>query len=256
MAEPIFTFSSYLSYCVKAQNAHSIHSPFVFNLYKKTIEEFNIALAEKLLELRKNYLKDSTRLQFTHPITKQSIHTRISQIAAKSTSSLRFQIFLLQLVDFLESGIVLETGTSLGITTTALSYSSAEKIITVEGADEMAEVAHRYFNKLVHPDKIHLHIGEIRSLFPTLVEKENPDLIFLDADHRSETIHFYLDTIYKQKNQPRCVIVHDIYWSRDMNTAWQAIVKDPRNALTLDLFEAGVIFPGYPTEKQHFVLRF
>lgn len=256
MAEPIFTFSSYLSYFLKARNAHGIHSPFVFDFYQKTIAHFDIALAEELLKLRKKYLNDHAEIRYIHPVTKEVVHSRMNQIAAKSTSSLRFQVFLVQLADFLKCKIILETGTSLGITSSALSYSSAERVITLEGAEGIAAVANRYFGRLPHSNKIQQNIGEVRSLFPLLLQETPPDLIFLDADHRSETIHFYMDAIHKQRNMPHCVVVHDIYWSRDMNSAWQAIVRDPQNTLTVDLFQAGLVFPGYPTERQHFVLRF
>ena len=76
------------------------------------------------------------------------------------------------------------------------------------------------------------------------------------TDHRSETIHFYLEELKKHGENIKAIVIHDIYWSADMNEAWQTVIRDPDYALTIDCFHAGIIFPSRDMVKQHFVLKY
>lgn len=149
---------------------------------------------------------------------------------------------------------VLEAGTSLGINASYLGNSKASRVWTMEGIEEIADLAINRFQKLEY-DHVRVVKGLVEHTFRDSLGL-NPDLIFIDADHRSQAIFWYLRIIKEMNIQPKCIIIHDIYWSRDMNRAWQRIVNDERYSLTVDLFEAGIIFPDHPMEKQHFVVKF
>ena len=84
----------------------------------------------------------------------------------------------------------------------------------------------------------------------------NPELCFIDADHRSEAVSFCIETLVKHAPNLKCIIIHDIYWSPDMLNYWKTIVADHRFVLTVDLFQAGLIFLDIDTPKQHFSVRF
>lgn len=150
---------------------------------------------------------------------------------------------------------MLEAGTGAGINTIAMSGSKAKKIITVEGSEQVARLAQQNIYKHGQAQTVLIH-QKIRDCFSKLLEQYYPDLIFLDADHRSETIAFYLEEIAKMPITPRCILIHDIYWSADMLKAWKSIVADSKYPLTVDLFEVGLIFPNLAIEKQHFQIQF
>lgn len=149
---------------------------------------------------------------------------------------------------------VLEAGTSLGINATYLARTKASRVWTMEGIEVIADLAKQRFEKL-ELDHVRVIKGLVEHTFRDSLSL-NPDIIFIDADHRSEAIFWYLRVIQEMNIPVKCIVIHDIYWSKDMNRAWKKIIKDEQYNLTIDVFQAGIIFPNHPMEKQHFVVKF
>ncbi len=205
--------------------------------------------------MRKEIFSNKQLFTYVNPKTGKSQTEQIGKWAKRVTSTEKFSKFLARLVDWLEVKCVLETGTAAGINAITLSATKAHKIITIEGSSEVATLAKTHIAKFGN-DKITLINDTIQKAFtPTLVKYE-PELIFLDADHRSETITFYLEEIAKMPIPPKCILIHDIYWSDDMLTVWKKVISDPQYPLTVDLFEVGLIFPERQMHKQHFKIKF
>jgi predicted O-methyltransferase YrrM len=255
LGHSLFTLSSYIKYKIRAQNAHGLHSPFLFRFYNEVIKGEDPQLKKSLIEIRNSVFNATDVLSYIDPKSNSHKNEPISRWSKRVTSSLKFTQFLIRLIDFLEVKTVLETGTASGINASSLTYSKAEKIVTLEGSSAIATIASEVIAKFGN-DKVRLIEGEIKDTFKQTLMVHQPELIFLDADHRSETINFYLDVIAQMKEAPTCILVHDIYWSKDMYQAWQEIIKNPSYALTMDLFEVGIIFPKIQIEKQHFLIQF
>lgn len=253
MPKPLFILFSYLRYLLKAGNAHGLHSPFVFKLYNETVKPTDKGLRKQAIDLRKTFFTDKSALAFTDPKTGIKSQSTVRDIAQKSASSLKFQLFLVQLIGFLGVKKVLETGTSVGVSAAVMSLAKSE-IVTIEGSESIAKLAIKKFDEL----RLSIRVvqGNIFEVFEETLSQEKPDLVFLDADHRAASIRFYLDTLKKQTSRPTCILIHDIYWSKDMAAEWTAIQRSTDYALTIDLFQVGLIFPDYPMRKQHFTLRF
>lgn len=164
-------------------------------------------------------------------------------------------MFLIKLIDYLKIERVLETGTSVGLNSLYLAHSYARQVCTIEGSPVLAQFAKRQFERLA---KGHIRVveGLVQNVFPDTLRQFQPDLIFLDADHRKETIDYYMKEIQRFPSPGRCMVIHDIHWSAGMKEAWMQIVSDQTCSLTIDIFQAGIIFPDYPIEKQHFVIKF
>lgn len=205
---------------------------------------------------RKKILSDSTPIVYQDLKNKKTISTTIAKAAKGSLSSSKFSTFLRLLIDYLGISTVLETGTSFGINTAYLAKSKANHIVTIEGNESISDVAQKTFKELYLDSKITQLTGNLYANFETAISRYQPELIFLDADHRKSSIDFSLDVIKKNFSKVKCIIIHDIYWSRDMNAGWKAIVRDPEFPLTVDIFQAGLIFTDLSIEKQHFLLKF
>ena len=254
MADPFFTFKEYLKYRWNAKNSHGLHSPFLFELYTQVIRKHHKVIEKKLLKIRKSISNQKGSLTYIDPKDGRHLTSSISALAKKSAASHRFSFFLLKLINHFGYATVLETGTSLGINACYLSHSTVDHIITIEGSEEVASLAREHLqNYAEHP--VDLIIGRVQDRFATSLEQSNPELVFLDADHRGETIRFYLSEIRKQQTV-KCIVIHDIHWSRDMHYTWEKIRTDKQYPLTIDIFQAGVIFTDHPIEKQHFLLKF
>lgn len=179
----------------------------------------------------------------------------ISSIAKSSLSAPKFSAFLHLLINELQSKTALETGTSLGVNTLYLDHSSAQKTITMEASPILSELAKKEFtNRSIK--SIVFEFGDIHRTFISTLVRHQPDFIFLDADHRGSVVKKQVDQIIEHSKKVECIVIHDIYWSKDMNSAWNDLISDNRFTLSIDVFQAGILFPSKGTEKQHFTLRF
>lgn len=242
-------------YRFRAVGAHALHSPFVFRLYCEVIKPARryrmLSVEQRRIALKKDY----TVLDLIDLKTQRSFRKSVSFIARTSLSKPRFSAFLRLLTEQLGAKRVLETGTSLGINALYMaSATSVEKLITIESSPALAYYAQKSFSTLTNTT-IQLVQGTIYDVFVSSIVQLQPELYFLDADHRSSAIAFYLDAIMTHTPSVKCIVIHDIYWSKDMASAWECIVKDPRFSLTVDLYQAGLIFPNQAMPKQHFTLR-
>ncbi len=255
MASPFFTVKEYLKYRSEALNAHDLHSPFVFDLYNEVIRKRAKVQESALRKLRQKITRSDLTVDFQDPKTGGNHRSTVKKLSRRVASSHSFSYFLFKLINHQKYHTVLEAGTSIGLNTLYMAQSVASSVWTLEGSPQIANIAKRHFEKLGLSD-IHQVIGDVRDTFVSTLSESQPALIFLDADHRSDTIAFYLDAIRKHSPGTECIIVHDIYWSQDMKNSWSAIVKNPAYPLTIDIFQAGIIFPHHPIKKQHFVLKF
>lgn len=254
MSSYYFTAKEYLKYRSRAVGAHDLHSPFVYTLYNQVLKDRQETSKEPLT-IRREILSQTKALTFTDPKTGAFRTDTLRRIGQRASSSHKFSSFLIRLSNFLNLKTILETGTSLGLNAIYLAHSSAQKIVTIEGSHELAEVARSFF-QTYRMEKVCLKSGSVNDTFAPALDEHKPDMIFLDADHRSETISMYLKAIRKSGLPVKCIVIHDVYWSPDMKSAWSAIIKNKVYNLTIDIFQAGLIFPDYPMEKQHFTLKF
>jgi predicted O-methyltransferase YrrM len=231
-----------------------LHSPFVFELFNKVIKAATTELSPRSRELRRQLLRNDQSIDVTDFKTKKSRRATIASIAKSSLSSPKFMNMLRRLTDHIHASVVLETGTSLGLSVLHLAEStSADKIVSIEGSEILYRIAQR--NCAVDPKVEIIHGDLYDQLGPSLIRYQ-PDIVFLDADHRSTAIQFCLDQIMMHCPAVKCIVIHDIYWSIDMATGWKNVIENGHYPLTIDLFEAGLIFPNHPIVKQHFTLRF
>lgn len=187
--------------------------------------------------------------------TSQSVKKSISQIAKTSSSQRKFSNFLRLLIDDLQAETVLETGTSLGLNTLYMAESNANHVITIEGSQIIAHHATENFRRL-NQNEIKVVNDDLYATLEQVIVRHKPDFYFLDADHRSSAIAFCIDLILKHTPNTKCIVIHDIYWSADMKSMWDNLKDDPRFKLSVDLFQAGLLFPKLEMPKQHFVIRF
>lgn len=255
MPAPVFTFTEYVKYRLRAVGAHGLHSPFVYNLYNQVINKKDPEAERPLRRTRKAITGSMETISFTDPKTQQRNTRNIGQLARQVSSSHKFSCFLVRLINHQGYNNILETGTSLGINAIYLASSNAKHITTIEGSEELTAVARN--NLQTHnSDRVNIVTGNVKDTFSNAIREVQPELVFLDADHRSKTIDFYLQAIKNTKADVKCIVIHDIYWSPDMKKAWLSVISDPVYNLTIDTFQAGLIFPDHPIEKQHFTIKF
>jgi predicted O-methyltransferase YrrM len=252
----LFRAKHFIHHIFTANGAHALHSPFLYKLYNEAIIPSPSSLIPEIERIRKELKRNHLLVDVINFKLEKNEKKPISSIAKSSLSQPKFSSFLRLLLNYLNAESVLETGTSLGVNALYMSSSSSiEKVITLEGSPIIAELAKKQFQK-ENAKKIELIQGNIYETFVPALVKNTPDVIFLDADHRSVAIDFYVENIMNHLPQIKCIVIHDIYWSQDMFEKWQEITTDNRFTLTVDIFQAGLIFPNQEMPKQHFKLKF
>jgi len=246
--------ANYLTYWLKAKGSHALHSPFLFNLYGNAFKKASKSLIPEIEIIRKNLLRNDTPIDVVDFKTGQTRLKTIGDVARGSLSTAKFSSLLKLLCDELEIKTALETGTSLGINALYLSKGNKmEKVISIEGSGIIHQLAKK---TVAGVENVDVRLGNLYELFESNLVQHEPELVFLDADHRKSAIEFCLDKIELHTPNIKCIVIHDIYWSEDMADAWKDIIENEKYTLTVDIFQAGIIFPQMQMEKQHFTLRF
>ncbi len=251
-----FRLQNYLKYQLKAVGPHSLHSPFLFELYNKVIKPCRSFKLKNVEKLRQALKSDHEVIDLFDLKTKKSYRKTVSSIAKTSLSTPKFSSFLYKLIEWLDVERVMETGTSLGINTLYMAGpEKVKRVLSIEASPIISSIAQKQFSKLLQ-HKIEIKQGTIHEVFAPILIKEQPELCFIDADHRSHAVNSCIESIMTHNKAIKCIIIHDIYWSPDMLKAWKQIISDTRFKLTVDIFQAGLIFPKMEMPKQHFTLRF
>ena len=255
----------YLKYWFTASNGkgHGMHSPFVFDFIQNVLNDKREFDCFRYIESLRNELRNSNSEinvpDFGAGSRKQLNNKRIiSAIAKSSLKSKKYSQLIFRIVHYYKPKTVLELGTSLGITTSYLAFANPEaKVITMEGAPEVAAAAKNNFDQL-HLFNIKIIEGNFDETLPLFIKQQHPlDFVFIDGNHRKEPTVHYFNQLLEITNHSTILIFDDIHWSEEMEAAWKEIKEHPSVTLSIDLFFIGIIF-FRPEQKvkQNFVIRF
>ena len=254
----------YLKHQFRAGNAHSIHSPFVFDLYTKAIRPNDTGRADfqEIESVRKQLLKNTAEIEILDlgagSRRNKSNHRKISDIARNAEKPARFGELFYRLTRYFSPQTILELGTSLGLTTAYFAKASPDsQVITMEGCPETARIAAQNFKKL-GVNGVEIVVGNIDHTLPTWLGKQQKtmDLVFFDANHRLEPTLRYFEEVLPYASESSVFIFDDIYWSKEMTQAWERIKAHPEVRITVDLFWVGLVFFRKEQARENFVLRF
>lgn len=254
----------YLNYYLTAANGkgHGIHSPFVYDLITKVLNDRKDYPAYAPIEqLRRTLRRDPTELEIedmgagsVYAATKKRSVASIARHAAKPP---KLGQLLYRIARHYSPAAVLELGTSLGLSTAYLAAGAPQaRVWTIEGAPAVADKARTDLDLLgVKADVL---VGNFDVVLPGLLAAMPPvELAFIDGNHRCEPTLRYFDAIFRHTASSAALIFDDIHWSAEMETAWNTIRNDPRVYLTIDLFFIGLVFRRDEFKiKQDFIIRF
>jgi predicted O-methyltransferase YrrM len=262
---PLQLAPKYIRYLLSADNGkgHGIHSPFVFDLVAKVFGDKTRYPEYMPMEVLRTALKHEPRVIPTDDFgagssTPQGYERTIASIAQKALKPPKFGQLFFRMAHYYRPGIVLELGTSLGITTAYLASGNPEaQVITLEGAPGIAAEARWNFGQL-GLDRIRMVEGNFDdTLGPVLDGLPRLDLAYIDGNHRLEPTLRYFRQMLPLLHTDSVLIFDDIHWSEGMEEAWDILRKEPGVTCSVDLFYIGMLFfrKEFVT-PQHFRVRF
>ena len=257
--QPAWHIYQYIRYFLKARyrKGHGIHSPLVYAFVKDILEEKKPYYCFDSIEnTRKNLRKSEDSIFVEDFGTGISCNKKIANIATNSLKNKRYAQLIFRIVAHYKPQNIIELGTSLGITTSYIaSANKTANIYSFEGANEIAKLAEKVFHQQ-QLTNISLIVGDITSQLPLfLAQTSKIDMVFFDANHKKQPSLDYFNLCIKKASKTAIFIFDDIYWSKEMKSAWQEICADKRVRVSIDLFSIGVVFLHPELKKKHYLIR-
>lgn len=247
-----FRIISFIKHWFISGNEHRLHSPFLFSLYINVIKKPSIKENNQAELFRKQLIKDETIIKELDFGTGNKKNQKVSAIANKSLKSKKEYLFLANIAKYINPSHIIELGTCFGLSTSYLNLGVPNtEITTIEGNPERLKIARKLIGDKT---KIVAIEGNIDDLLIKVVTSET-ELIYIDANHTKEATLHYFNIIKNRCKGNFYVILDDIYYNQDMNSAWKEIKKAQRNFVTLDFFYFGVVISRKEMLEQHFNLK-
>ncbi len=250
-----FSILQRIKHFFKAKGANRIHSPFVFDFYYQVLNHPYNFYAFSQIEVERDKLLNQEKMIEYQDLgaKKRMVKTRISKLASKSLMPEEKDVFLFQLCHWLKPNAVVELGTCLGITSAYLAKAYPSKIYTFEGIPAIATEAYKVWDNLTIYN-IELIAGPIENTLPQFltVLKSPIDIAIIDANHSYQATINNFEMLLPVMSEQGCIVLDDIYWSKEMALAWQEIIKRPEITVSIDLFHLGLVFFRKESRKEHF----
>lgn len=252
------SITQFWKYYQAAQTVSKIENDFVVNLLQETFSTDKQYVDFAPLEhLRYLLSQRKDRIEVTDlgaGSYKDKGKERVIGSIAKNAVSPKWQCqFLFQLINWLQPQNRLEVGTSLGINTLYQYLPRRQApFITLEGCPNIAALAQKHFQTF-RATAIDLKIGNFADTLPLALEELGKlDYALLDGNHRKEPTLDYFEQCLAYSHEGTVLVIDDIYWSEEMQAAWQAIQTHPKVNLTLDFFYFGLVFLRPQAQKEHY----
>lgn len=257
-----FTLKHFLYYWLRATNKYSLQAPFIYQFYNEVIGLRSACFDFDSIEiLRKELKKDSRTIEVLDLGAGSKVlkgtKRKISSIARTSLSSPKFSQFLFRLIRHINPNKTIELGTSLGINTLYLAKAKPSmQIFTLEGCPAIGEIAAQNFRRQ-GCENITLLQGNIdKTLAIALQKSDTVDLVYFDANHTQEATLRYFNLCLEKINPRSVFVFDDIHLSPEMNEAWKNITENPKVTMSIDIFDAGLIFFEGGLQKKNYILEF
>jgi predicted O-methyltransferase YrrM len=257
----LFQIKAYLQFLWNSKNEHGVHSPFVFNLVTKCFyDKKSNPEYEVLKNYRNSFLKNKNTIEVTDfgagSKVFKSNSRQISKIAKTSGITQKRAELLFRITKYFQPESILEIGTSLGLSSSALALGNPKaKITTLEGCPETANQCQLQLQKF-NIKNVESVVQEFKTYFENCqLSTANYQLIYFDGNHTKKNTLNYFELLLPTINNESVWIFDDIHWSTEMEDAWKIIKKHPKVTVTIDTFQWGLVFFRKEQEKEHFVIR-
>lgn len=257
----IHAAAAYVAHLLTARSTagHGVHSPLMYSFITEVIGGRTDAhIMNEISNLRREMLSDSRVVRVTDLGAGSSVmqhrERSIRQIARIAALPSREAALLMRIAASLDrimgrvpeqqaSGpqaahrpddhrVILELGTSLGISTLALALGAPHRrVITVEGCPELAAIARENLRR--HgADNTEVLNMEFRQAIAHLKSTGTKiDMAFIDGNHRGTALIDYTQRITEMGDK-MIIVADDIHLNSDMIRAWRSLCTGQQTPLT------------------------
>lgn len=227
---------------IRYRKGFGVHSPFVFNLITKVIEEKCSYYSFYDIEL----------------LRKQLLQNRsIGEIVKRESIRPKHGALLFRLTNYFKSKNILQIGTTMGLSTLYLtSYATGLRCIALENVPEFATIARQAFAKEGR-NPIDLRIGNYKDLLPQALHDINSlDFVFFNTLYEQHNNLWLFNECMKYAHNDTVFVFEGIKANRKMREFWNEICACPEVTVTLDLYSLGIVLFNKKLHKQDYIVYF
>ena len=182
---------------------------------------------------------------------------KVSEIARYAAVPEKYGLLLFNLSKEYGSPLIVELGTSLGISSMYLAAASPEvPVYTIEGCGDLAELACQNIRE-AGIKNIRIMNGSFDEMIPLIKEMNvSPGLVFIDGDHKKDSVVRYFMDFAGISNSNTLIVIDDISISEEMAEAWELIKKHEKVTATIDLYRMGFVFFREGITLLHYMIRY
>lgn len=266
LGQLVFRVSAWWRFYLNAVTKYQVHSPFIFSWITEVLEDERYYYSfDDIQALRYKMLRSDTPIVLTdfgtgpngvldahtEPVQRKST---LRQVVQRSGSDSRQGELLFRLVLWLRPQVILELGSSVGLSTLYLSRAAGRQaqVVALEGCPQSADIA-RLNLKTLHVHHAQVITGAFeQTLEHALNHLPQLDLVYFDGNHQREATLRYFEQCLTKAGDQTVFVFDDIHWSEGMEAAWTTIQQHERVTLTIDCgYFACVFFRPEFKEKQH-----
>lgn len=262
----------YGRYRLAAKSKHGVHSPFVYDLLTQVYEDSTRYPDYAPVEALRHSLREDHRILEIQDFGAANVQDnpdgvlrqrKVAELVKRSAKPKFWAQFLYRLCRYYQPQVILELGTSLGISGAYQLLGALQsgqnrqvQLITLEGSEAIAREAQANLSKLGIAGHAQVIPGSFeKTLDKVLADLVRVDFVFIDGNHRKVPTLMYLDAILKKVHDDSIIVFDDIHWSEEMTEAWEEIKRNPRVTVSIDFYTLGLVFLRKGQVKEHFVLR-
>ena len=224
--------------------------------------DYNLSLQEQqaitLIEERRSFLlnsdKEITVVDYgagspNSKRTKEEMErgVQLTALVSKITTASKpkfWAIILFKVIRKLGPLSCVELGSCVGISASyqaaALNINGKGAIVTLEGSDEIADIAKETFENL-GVKNASVVTGPFHETLGDVFETSKPiDFFFNDGHHDHDAVIRYFNQVIPYLSDTAVIVFDDISWSPGMRKAWTEIEKDKRVFASINLHKIGI----------------
>ncbi|MDH6535525.1 SAM-dependent methyltransferase [Parabacteroides sp. 52] len=244
---------------IRYNKGHGVHSPFVFNLITKVINDrCSFYCFQEIENVRKHLLQKNTLI--TYPDRRHKNKSRQASLAAvvkREAIQPKRGALLFRLTNYFKAEKILQIGPSMGISTLYLSaYAPGLTCVSLERVAELAMISGEVYKQAART-AIDLQVGSYRQLLPGILQKMGKvDFVFFNGRIEQECLFDLVTACLPYTHENSVFVVEDINRNKEMRTSWKKICSLPEVSVSLDLFSLGIVLFNKKLHKRNYIVYF
>jgi predicted O-methyltransferase YrrM len=221
---------------------YGVHSPFVYNLITKIIEERCPYYCFDDIELLRKRLRFEPK-PVPGIVAHEAIHPKQGAL-------------LFRLTHYFRAQNILQIGAAMGLSTLYMtSYRAGVNCITLEKRQQHAAIARWVYEKAARTP-IDLRVGDYAELLPLALKgMDSMDFVFFNT-RREPAAKEMFELCAQLAHDDTVFVFEGIKTSNIMRNIWISVCKHPKVTVTIDLYTLGVVLFNRKLHKRNYTVYF